>query len=237
MYCKNCGHELKGNENFCAGCGQPITQAPQPQTNTTQNKKQTNPFKRLLKTLLIIILVPVALAVLFFIGAIIAALIGRGSERAETNSNSMQTPIATIAATATPTVAPTIAQTETPEATPEITPEPTLEITNADILEAAGIIICGIMEQNNIEGYYIHDENQLIICIMYEYSFDACKSMGAATFALAGWEDVLKDVYNNTVEVANSYGATNYYASINLWSSDQKTIMSYSSAGVDYNIK
>lgn len=129
MYCTNCGHELKGNEKFCAGCGQPYNPAPQPQTNTTQNKNQTKPFTRILKTLLIIILAPIALAVLFFIGAIIAALTDRGSEEAETNSNPVQTPIAAIAAAAIPTIAPTTAPTATPKPSPEATPEPTPEAT------------------------------------------------------------------------------------------------------------
>lgn len=127
MYCKNCGHELKENENFCAECGQPITQAPQPQTNTTQNKKQTNPFKRFLKTIRTIIIVLVAIVVVFFVSAMIAALVD--GKKTDTDPNATQKPIETVVPTPTPTIAPTATPKPTPEVTPEPTPETTPEIS------------------------------------------------------------------------------------------------------------
>lgn len=236
MYCKNCGHELKENAKFCTGCGQPITQAPQPQTNTTQNKKQTNPFKRLLKILLIIILAPVALAVLFFIGAIIAALIGRGSERAETNSNSAQTPIATIAATATPTVAPTIAPTATTEATPEITPEPE---TVPLILNYVGSYTAEFFKDYGITVKYGLPYDDCLCIYMYDnLSFEACKAIGIVGFM--DLEDDLRSMYNTVISYIDEFEMMQdqeYEVIVAYMSNDGKQIMMYTENGIDYSIK
>lgn len=231
MNCTNCGHELPEGSKFCTECGQPVRMTYEPGKSSTKKrhkKKETNPFKRFLKVLLKIVVVLVGIVVAFIVFAILAALFD--DDAGETTA-----PIATQAPIVTP--APTETPELTPEATPEPTPEPTAGLTNAQILEMTGAIVCGIMRENNVESYYIHSEDQLIICVIYDYSFDACKSMGAAFFALSGWEDILKQTYNNTVETANMYGAVNYSVAVNLWSNDQKTIMSFSKAGIDYNIK
>lgn len=231
MNCTNCGHELQANEKFCTECGQPVRMTYKPgKSSTKKKKKPANPFKKFLKVLLIIFLVIVGLVVAFILSAMVAAFWGGDDIETETTA-----PITTRAPITTP--APIETPEPTPEATPEPTPEPTAGLTNAQILEMTGAMICTQIIENGFESNFIHSDNQLIIGVVYDMSFDACKSMGAAYFALEGWEETLIQVYNSTVEVANTYGATNYYVHVNLWSREQKTIMSCSSAGIDYNIK
>lgn len=52
MYCKNCGNELKENENYCNKCGQVVNN----ETIMTENKKGIN-RKISLKTIIIILII------------------------------------------------------------------------------------------------------------------------------------------------------------------------------------
>lgn len=52
MYCKNCGNELKENENYCNKCGQAVNN----ETIMTENKKGIN-RKISLKTIIIILII------------------------------------------------------------------------------------------------------------------------------------------------------------------------------------
>ena len=221
MRCTKCGRELQENEKFCSECGRPV------RTNKKRKKKQTTPFKRFLKVLLIIALVIVGLAVAFVLSAVIAAFVGGDDVGTEAAA-----PVVTQAPTQAPIVTP--APIETPEPTPEPTPEMT-----AAVLNYVGSYTADFFKENGVACQYGLPYDDCLCIYMYEdLSFEACKAIGAIGFI--DLEDDLEDVYDTVIGSINEFESMQgqkYSVIVMYMSKDEKTIMSYSEHGIDYNIK
>lgn len=125
----------------------------------------------------------------------------------------------------------------TPEETPELTPETETQVSY--VLDYVGNYTANYFTERNVNcKYNLLYEDCLCIYLFDDLSFDACKAVGAAGFI--NRENDLKDIYSSVVSNINSFESMKdqeYSVLVMYMSNDDKTIMSYSDAGIDYNIK
>ena len=163
------------------------------------------------------------LVILFVFRVIVNSISGNKAANVTENNNNVAI------------VSPTLELT--PDETPESTPE--TEMQASYVLDYVGKYTANYFTERNVNcKYNLPYDDCLCIYLFEDLSFEACKTVGAAGFI--NRENDLKDIYSSVVSNINSFESMKdqeYSVLVMYMSNDNKTIMSYSEAGIDYNIK